>query len=111
MGKKSRNGLSPGASGVSQETPGISQGARGVSPGGREEGLDLTPPEGGYELYRHRNAESMHTRNWHGFYWARQNEEGDYEIRTVPISSGEYSASGGVWLREGFERNYARVAR
>jgi len=103
MGKKSRNSVSPGASGVSL-------GASGVSPEGREEGLDPSPPEGGYELYRHKNAESMQTRNWHGFYWARQNEEGDYEIRTVPISSGEYSASGGVWSREGFERNYARVA-
>ena len=97
MGKKSRNGLSPGVP--------------GVSPEGREEGVDLTPPEGGYELYRHKDAETMQTRQWHGFYWARQNEEGDYEIRTVPVSSGEYSASGGVWRREGFERNYARVAR
>jgi len=96
MGKKSRNGLSFGAS--------------DVSPEGWEEGLDFTPPKGDYELYRHKNAESMQTRNWHGFYWARQNEEGDYEIRTVPVSSGEYSASGGVWPREGFERNYARVA-
>jgi hypothetical protein len=97
MGKKSRNGLSPRVSGKTPED--------------REEGLDLTPPEGGYELYRHKNAESMQTRNWHGFYWARQNEEGDYEIRTVPVSSGEYSAPGGVWHRVGFERNYARVAR
>ena len=97
MGKKSRNGLPPGAS--------------CVSPEGREEGLNLTPPEGSYELYRHKNAEFMQTRNWHGFYWARQNEEGDYEIRTVPVSSGEYSASGGVWSREGFEKSYARVDR
>jgi hypothetical protein len=97
MDKKSRNGLPPGAS--------------CVSPEGREEGLNLTPPEGSYELYRHKNAESMQTRNWHGFYWARQNEEGDYEIRTVPVSSGEYSASGGVWSRECFERSYARVDR
>ncbi len=104
MDKKSRDGVSQGASGVSQ-------GAPGTLSGSREEGLDLTPPEGGYELYSHKNAESMHTRNWHGFYWARQNEEGDYEIRTVPVSSGEYSAPGGVWRREGFEQNYARIAR
>lgn len=97
MGKKSRNGLPPDSCGETSE--------------GREEGLNLIPPEGGYELYRHKNAESMQTRNWHGFYWARQNEEGDYEIRTVPVSSGEYSAPGGVWPREGFERNYTRVAR
>ena len=53
----------------------------------------------------------MATKNWHGFYWARQNEEGDYEIRSVPASSGEYSAPGGIWPREGFERNYVRVVR
>jgi hypothetical protein len=97
MGKKPRNRLSLGAS--------------GEMPGDREEGLNLIPLEGGYELYRHKNPESMKTRNWHGFYWARQNEEGDYEIRTVPASSGEYSAPGGVWPKEGFERHYARVAR
>jgi hypothetical protein len=97
MGKKPRNGLSLGAS--------------GEMPGDREEGLNLIPLEGGYELYRHKNPESMKTRNWHGFYWARQNEEGDYEIRTVPASSGEYSAPGGVWPKKGFERHYARVAR
>lgn len=42
------------------------------------------PPEGGYELYRYKNAERMKTKNWHGYYWARCTEEGDYEIRTVP---------------------------
>lgn len=96
MGKKSRDGFSPGVS--------------GVSPEGREEGPDFTPPEGGYELYRHKNAGSMRTNNWHGFYWARRNEEGDYEIRTLPVSSGEYPASGGVFPREGFEKHYVRVA-
>lgn len=73
------------------------------------EGLDLTPPEGGYDLYRHKNAEAM--KNWRGFYWARRNEDGDYEIRTVPVSSGEYSAPGGVWPKGGFEKHYIRVAR
>ena len=97
MDKKSRNGLAPGVS--------------GEIPKGCDEELHLTPPEGGYELYRHKNTESMRTRNWHGFYWARQNEEGDYEIRTVPVSSGEYSTAGGVWPKEGFERHYTRVAR
>jgi hypothetical protein len=79
------------------------------SPGDEREGLDLTPPEGGYELYGHRNAGAVKTKNWHGLYWARRNEDGDYEIRTVPASSGEYSASGGVWSREGFEKHYSRV--
>ena len=97
MDKKSQKGLPLGTSGETPED--------------QEEGLNLTPPVGGYELYRHKNAESMQTRNWRGFYWARQNEEGDYEIRTVPVSSGEYSTPGGVWPREGFERHYARVHR
>ncbi len=73
--------------------------------------LDLTPPGGGYELYRHKNAGGMKTKNWHGFYWARQNEAGDYEIRSVPSSSGEYSMPGGVLPRDGFEERYVRVAR
>ena len=90
---------------------GLSPGAPGILPGGREGGLDPTPPERGYVLYRHKNAETMKTKNWHGLYWARQNEQGDYEIRTVPVSSGEYSAPGGAWPREGFERHYTRVAR
>lgn len=51
--------------------------------------MDLTPPGRGYVLYKHKNAGSMKTRNWHGLYWARQNEEGDYELRTVPVSSEE----------------------
>ena len=70
------------------------------------EGLYLTPPEGGYELYRHTNAGSMKTKGWHGYYWARRNEAGDYEIRSVPVSSGEPSVPGGVFPREGFEEHY-----
>ncbi len=110
MDKKSRDGVLRVDSGASRRASGISQGAPDILPGGREEGLNLTPPKGGYELYRYKNAESLQTSKWHGFYWARQNEEGDYEIRTVPVSSGEYSVPGGVWPREGFERHYARVA-
>jgi hypothetical protein len=97
--------------------PGQREGSRtGVSrnslpPGDEQEGPDLTPPAGGYELYRHKNAGTMETRNWHGLYWARRNEEGDYEIRTVPTSSGMYSTPGGIWPREGFEKHYVRAAR
>lgn len=83
----------------------------GSPPGGDQETPDLTPPAEGYELYRHKNAESMKTKNWHGLYWARRNEEGDYEIRTVPASIGEYSAPGGVWPGAGFEEHYVRVDR
>ncbi len=70
---------------------------------------DLTPPDEGFELYRHRNAETIKTRNWHGLYWARRTEEGDYELRSVPTSLGEPSAPGGVMPKEGFERLYEMV--
>ena len=73
--------------------------------------MDLTSPEGGYELYRHKNAGNMGTKNWHGFYWARQNEEGDYEILSVPLSNGEYAAPGGVFPRRGFREHYMKVTR
>ncbi len=68
-----------------------------------------TPPEPGYELYRHRDAESMRTEGWHGLYWARPMRSGDYEILSVPTSLGEPSAPGGVMLRDGFEKLYERV--
>jgi hypothetical protein len=74
-----------------------------------EEGPDLTPPEEGYELYRHTDSANMATTNWHGYYWARRIEEGDYEIRTVPSSLGEASASGGVFPKRGFEGHYEKV--
>lgn len=73
------------------------------------EDLDLTPPEGGYELYRHKNATRIKTKSWRGLYWARRNEEGDYELCSVPRSEGEHSALGGVFPGEGFERFYEKV--
>jgi hypothetical protein len=79
------------------------------SPRDEQEGLNLNPPEEGYELYRHKNTERMKTKNWHGHYWARQNEAGDYEIRSVPAALGEPSASGGVFPKERFEEHYERV--
>ena len=48
-----------------------------------DEGLNLVPPEEGFELYRYKNTEEMRTRGWSGLYWARKSEAGDYEIRTV----------------------------
>ena len=75
------------------------------------EGPDLAPPGGGFELYRHKDAGEMSTKNWHGYYWAKPNERGDYEIRTMPSSLGEPSAPGGVFPREGFEEHYERVDR
>ena len=81
----------------------------GASPGDDREGLDLTPPGGGYELYWHKNAQEMKTKGWHGYYWARRNEAGDYEIRSVSASTGAFSVPGGVFPKEGFEEYYDRV--
>ena len=78
-----------------------------VAPG--EDETSLIPPEEGYELYRHKNAGNMKTKNWHGFYWARRNEKGDYEVRTVPSSEGERSVPGGVFPRNGFEELYEKL--
>lgn len=69
------------------------------------------PPEEGYELYRHRNADAMRTRSWHGHYWARRNAAGEYEIRSIPSSLGEPSAPGGVVPAEAFERLYVKADR
>ena len=68
-----------------------------------------TPPRADYELYRHKAAETLKTKGWHGLYWARRTESGDYEIRSVPTSLGEPSAPGGIMPRDGFERLYERV--
>jgi hypothetical protein len=74
-----------------------------------EEGPDLSPPGENFELYRHKDAKKLRTKGWHGYYWARHTEEGDYEIRTVPSSLGEPSASGGVFPKNGFEKHYEKV--
>jgi hypothetical protein len=74
-----------------------------------EEGLDLTQREEGFELYRHKDAEQMRTKNWRGYYWAKRTEQGNYEIRSVSSSLGEHSVSGGVMPREGLEEHYERV--
>jgi hypothetical protein len=79
--------------------------------GERHEGLNLEPPGGGFELYRHRNADGLRTEGWHGYYWARPTAGGDYEIRSVPASLGEPSTPGGVVPKEPFERLYEKVDR
>ncbi len=71
--------------------------------------LNLTPPEGGYELYRHKNAEQMRTQGWSGLYWARESAPGDYEIRAVTREGEGYSYPGGVFSKEAFERLYEKV--
>ena len=51
----------------------------------------------------------MKTKGWHGYYWARQNRAGDYEIRSVPPSAGEYSVPGGILPKTGFEEHYEKI--
>jgi hypothetical protein len=87
-----------------------------VSPRGNEpslfdgqEWLELALPGEGFELYWHMNADRMRTRGWHGYYWARRTEEGGHEIRSVPSTSGEHSAPGGIFPKEGFEQHYKKV--
>jgi hypothetical protein len=41
----------------------------------RHGNLNLAPPEEGFELYRHQNAEQMTTRGRSGLYWARKSED------------------------------------
>jgi hypothetical protein len=74
-------------------------------------GLNLMPPEEGFELYRHKNAEQMPTQGWSGLYWARRNEEGDYEIRSVTREGEGHSVTGGFFPKEGFEEHYERTRR
>jgi hypothetical protein len=74
-----------------------------------EEGPDLTPPGEGFELYRHKDADKMRTKGWHGYYWARRTEEGDYEIRSVTSTLGEHSVPGGIFPEDGFEEHYEKV--
>ena len=73
------------------------------------EGLNLEPPEGGFELWRHRNADGMGTEGWSGLYWARPTSGGDYEIRTLTREGESYSYPAGVFPREAFERLYERA--
>jgi hypothetical protein len=74
-----------------------------------EEGPDLSPPAEGFELYRHKEAEKRRTKGWHGYYWARRTEQGDYEIRSVPSTLGEHSVPGGVFPKESFEQLYEKM--
>jgi hypothetical protein len=78
-------------------------------PGDDDVVLERLWPEGGFELYRYKNADKMRTKKWHGCYWGRQTERGDYEIRTVPSALGEHSLPGGVFPRESFEQHYEKL--
>jgi len=74
-----------------------------------QEGLNLTPPAEGFELYRHRNADRLSTRGWSGLYWARVTTSGNYEIRSVAREGEANSYPAGVFPKEAFERLYAIV--
>jgi len=71
--------------------------------------LERIWPEGGFDLYRYKNAVKMRAKNWRGYYWSRQTEQGDYEIRTVPSTLGEHSVQGGIFPKESFEQHYEKV--
>ena len=48
----------------------------------REDELEssgLTPYPDSFGLYRHRKAGEVGAEEWHGYYWARRTEGGDYE--------------------------------
>ena len=75
---------------------------------GLDEGLNLRPPEEGFELYRHKNVQSTRTRGCSGLYWARRNE-GDYEIRSVAREGEAHSITGGIFPKGGFEEHYEKV--
>jgi hypothetical protein len=75
----------------------------------RHEGLNLTPPAEGFELYRHKRAANTATRGWSGLYWARRNEAGDYEIRSILKEGEGYSVTGGIFPKKGFEEHYERA--
>jgi hypothetical protein len=75
-----------------------------------EEGSDLTLPGEDFKLYRYKDTDKIGTKGWHGYYWAKQNEQGDYEIRSVPSMFGEHSVPGGVMPKEGFEEHYVKVS-
>jgi hypothetical protein len=74
-----------------------------------DEGLNLTPPGAGFELWRHRNSGRLGTEGWSGLYWARRVESGGYEIRSVLREGEAYSHPGGVFPAATFKRFYERV--
>ena len=73
------------------------------------EGLNLTPPGEGFELWCHRNSGRLGTVGWSGLYWARRDEEGGYEIRSILREGEAYSYPGGVFPAATFKRFYERV--
>jgi hypothetical protein len=51
----------------------------------------------------------MATRGWSGLYWARKDEAGSYEIRTVTNAGEGHIYPGGVLSKESFERYYEKA--
>ena len=41
-------------------------------------------------------------------YWARINEAGDYEIRSVTREGEAHSVTGGIFPKEGFEEHHEK---
>lgn len=72
-------------------------------------GPNLAPPEEGFGLWRHTNADRMRTEGWAGLFWARRAEGGDYELRTLARQREAYSYPAGLCPREPLEGLYERV--
>ena len=77
---------------------------------GNAKGLNMTPPVEGFELYRHKDIAKTRTWGWSGLYWARRNNEGDYEIRPLTGEGQAHSVPSGVFPKQGFEEHYEKVA-
>ncbi len=45
-----------------------------------------------------------------GLYWARINEAGDYEIRSVTREGEAHSVTRGIFPKEGFEEHYEKTS-
>jgi hypothetical protein len=52
----------------------------------------------------------MTTQGWSGLYWARMNEAGDYEIRSVTTEGEVHWVTGGIFPKEGFEEHYEKTS-
>jgi len=52
----------------------------------------------------------MTAQGWSGLYWARMNEAGDYEIRSVTREGEAHSVTGGIFPKEGFEEHYEKTS-
>ena len=65
-----------------------------------EDGPDLASPGEGFELYRHKDADKMTTKGWHGYYWARRTEEATTSSAACHPLWGSTRCTGVSFLRK-----------